>query len=240
MCRCPEAGAAAVGEWSLAPRDRIVLDILGRHPFLADGALADVLGRTVGWARARRAELVRRGLARVLDPDELRIPLQGRRELVEVTVEGLRMLAGYVGLSLAASVRHHGFTGGGPKAPVGPRRALLANLAHTLGADVVFAAIARAARTQRQGALVEWRNAAASAHVRLSQVTLLECVAQLRPTGDPEFGEDAVQVPTHGAVREKEALADLTVGQSFGRELRDLQLLGVRRSRASGVRRPIA
>src|SRR5258708_14102817 len=33
-------------------------------------------------------------------------------------------------------------------------------------------------------------------------------------------------MPTHGAVREKEALGDLTVGQSFGRELRDLQLLG--------------
>jgi len=48
--------------------------------------------------------------------------------------------------------------------PVGPRRALLANLAHTLGADVVFAAIARAARTQREKALVEWRNAAACAH----------------------------------------------------------------------------
>jgi len=144
-----------------------VLDILGRHPFLADEALADVLGRTVEWARARRAELVRRGLARVVDPDELRIPLQGRRELVEVTVEGLRMLAGYVGLSLTASVRHHGFTGGGPKAPVGPRRALLANLAHTLGADVVFATIARAARTRRDGALVEWRNAAACAYGRL-------------------------------------------------------------------------
>src|SRR5216683_4156707 len=163
----PSHIAAAVGEWSLGPRDRIVLDILGRHPFLADGALADVLGRTVGWARARRAELVRRGLARVVDPDELRIPLQGRRELVEVTVEGLRMLAGYVGLSLTASVRHHGFTGGGPKTPVGPRRALLTNLAHTLGADVVVAAIARAARTQREGALVEWRNAAACAYGRL-------------------------------------------------------------------------
>jgi hypothetical protein len=71
----PSQIAAAIGEWSLAPRERIVLDILGRHLFLADGALADVLGRTVGWARAQRAELVRRGLARVVDPDELRIPL---------------------------------------------------------------------------------------------------------------------------------------------------------------------
>jgi len=159
--------AAGVRRWDLAPRNRVVLDLIGRHPFLANAALADVLGRKVRWARARRAELVRHGLARVVDPDELRGPLEGRRELVEVTVEGMRMLAGYVGLSLAASVRHHGLTGGGPKTPVGPRRALLANLAHTLGADVVFAAIARAARTQREGALVEWRNAAACAHGRV-------------------------------------------------------------------------
>jgi len=32
----------------LAPRDRVVLDILGRHPFLADGAVAEVVGRNVG------------------------------------------------------------------------------------------------------------------------------------------------------------------------------------------------
>src|SRR5216683_5051954 len=77
------------------------------------------------------------------------------------------MLAGYVGLSLAAAVHYHGLTGGGPRTPVGPRRALLANLAHTVGADAVFAAIARVARTRRDGSLVEWRNAAACAHSRM-------------------------------------------------------------------------
>jgi len=159
--------AALVRRWDLAPRDRIVLDLLGRHPFLADGAIADVLGRRIGWARTRRAELVRRGLARMVEAYELRSPLQCKHELVEVTVEGLRMLAGYMGLSLAAAVRHHGLTGGGPRTPVGPRRALVANLAHTLGADAVFAEIARTARTQRGGALVEWLNAAASAHGRV-------------------------------------------------------------------------
>jgi hypothetical protein len=41
--------------------------------------------------------------------------------------------------------------GGGPKTRYAARRALLANLTHTLGADAVFAAIARAARTQREG-----------------------------------------------------------------------------------------
>ncbi len=159
--------AAEVRRWDLAPRDRIVLDLLGRHPFLGDRAIADVLGRKIGWARARRSELTRRGLARMVEADELRNPAQGNRELVEVTVEGLRMLAGYMGLSLAAAVRHHGLAGGGPRAPVGPRRALLANLAHTRGADAVFAAIACAARTRGDGALVEWRSAAACAHGRM-------------------------------------------------------------------------
>ena len=103
----------------------------------------------------------------MVEPDELRSPLKGRRDIIEVTVEGLRMLAGYVGLSLAAAVHYHGLTGGGPRTPVGPRRALLANLAHTIGADAVFAAIARVARTRRDGSLVEWRNAAACAHGRM-------------------------------------------------------------------------
>ena len=156
-----------LGEWSLTPRDRIVLGILGRHPFLADEALADVLGRTVGWARARRAELVRRGLARVVDRTNCGPPMQGRRELVEVTIEGLRMLAGYVGLSLPTALRYHGLTGGGPRTPVGPRRALLANLDHTLAADGVCAAIARVARTRRDGSLVDWRNASACIHGRM-------------------------------------------------------------------------
>jgi hypothetical protein len=92
---------------------------------------------------------------------------QGKRDLVELTVEGLRMLAAYLGLSLAVAVRHHGLVGGGPRTPIGPRRALMANLSHTLGADAVFATIARVARMQRNGALVEWRNAAACAHGRM-------------------------------------------------------------------------
>ena len=56
----------------------------------------------------------------------------------------------------------------------------------------------------------------------MSRLTLFKSVPQLRPTGDAEFGEDAIQVPTNGAVREKEALADLTVRPPFGGELRDL------------------
>jgi hypothetical protein len=72
-----------------------------------------------------------------------------------------------MGLSLAAAVRYHGLAGGGSHTPVGPRRALLAHLAHTLGADGVFATIARAAFRQRGGSLLEWRNAAACARGRV-------------------------------------------------------------------------
>ena len=72
----------------------------------------------------------------------------------------------------------------------------------------------------------------------MSQLTLFESVPQLPPTGDAEFGEDSIQVPTNGAVREKKALADLTVRQPFGGELRDLQLLGG--EAVTGVRRAAA
>ena len=65
-------------------------------------------------------------------------------------------------------MRHHGLAGGGPTTPVGPRAALFGHLSHTLGADAVFAAFARAARADPAGgALLEWRSAAACAHGRL-------------------------------------------------------------------------
>jgi hypothetical protein len=48
-------------------------------------------------------------------------------------------------------------------------------------------------------------------HVRLSQLTLFQSVAQLRPTANSKFGEDPVQMPTDGSVGEKQAFADLTI-----------------------------
>jgi hypothetical protein len=156
-----------IGDWDLGPGERTVLDLIGRHPFLPSPVLADLLGVDVRCARVRAAALVRRGLARVVPPNELSQAAAGERDLLELTVDGLRVLAGYLGLSLAAAVRHHGLAGGGAAQPIGPRRALLAHLAHTRGADAVFAAIARAARGQRGGALAEWRNAAVCAHGRV-------------------------------------------------------------------------
>jgi hypothetical protein len=65
------------------------------------------------------------------------------------------------------AVRHHGLAGGGAMTPVGTRRALHAKMAHTVGADGVFVTIARSARAQRNGGLLEWRNAAACALGRM-------------------------------------------------------------------------
>src|SRR5258708_4755074 len=54
----------------------------------------------------------------------------------------------------------------------------------------------------------------------------IQGVAQLGSNSDVELGEDPIQVPPNSAAREEQALADLTVRQSFGRELSDLELLG--------------
>jgi len=126
--------------------------------------LGEVLGKDARWARERRAELGRRGMVRILSPDERPRQLPVDDDPLEATTKGLTALAGSLGMTLAVAVRHHGLAGGGPATPVGPRRALLAHVAHTAGADAVFALIARCARSQRGGELMEWRNAAACAH----------------------------------------------------------------------------
>jgi len=158
---------AAVREWDISGGARAALDVIGRHSFLSTTSLGEVLGRDSRWARERRRELVQRGLVRVPASEELPPNLDNRDELLEATVRGLRILAASMGLSLALAERYHGLTGGGPASPIGPRRALFAHLAHTLGADEVFVRIARAARGRRNGSLLEWRNAAACAAGRV-------------------------------------------------------------------------
>jgi hypothetical protein len=90
-----------------------------------------------------------------------------KRELPELTRAGLEALAGYLGLPLGEAVRRHGLAGGGSADPIGARNSLFNHLEHTLGADDVFASLARAAAAHPAGgALVEWRAAAACAHGR--------------------------------------------------------------------------
>jgi hypothetical protein len=158
---------ASVAVWHMSTGDRAVLDVVGRHPFLPTQRLGEILGKTARWARERRAELVRLGLLRVMPAEELPRGVGGEDALLELTVSGLTRLSASLGLSLATAVRSHGLAGGGPYTPIGPRRALVAYQAHTLGTDAIFAAIAISARRQHGGVLLEWRNAAACARGRM-------------------------------------------------------------------------
>jgi len=146
----------------VAPLDRAVLDLIGRHPFLPTDNLAALLGRDGSWVRTRQTTLVARGLLRVVTAEEVTPPELARRTLLELTHRGLDVLAAHLGLPLGVAVRHHGLAGGGPTRPVGPRATLLAHLSHTLGADAVFAALARIVAVHPAGgALLEWRGASA-------------------------------------------------------------------------------
>jgi Replication-relaxation len=159
--------ASVVAGTPLKVPERAVLDLVGRHPFLPAAVLGDVLGRDARWVARRRKALVDRGLLRRVTHEELHRSGLARGDLLELTSAGLRTQAAHLGLSLAGAVSGHGVANGGPDSPIGTRRTLLAHLDHTVGADAVFGVLARAARAQPGGALVEWRNAAACAHGRM-------------------------------------------------------------------------
>jgi hypothetical protein len=142
-----------------------MLDLVGRHPFLSSENLAAVLGRDVGWVRRKTSALIKGGLVRIVPAGEAGGLELAEQELLELTRTGLLVLAGQLGLLLGEAVRRHGLAGGGPADPVGARESLFKHLEHTLGADHVFASVARAAASHPAGgALVEWRAAAACAH----------------------------------------------------------------------------
>jgi hypothetical protein len=147
----------------LSPADGTLLDLVACHPFLPREHLATVLGWTDERVRVRRNELIARGLMRLVGADET--GKYAVRELVEVTVAGLKLVAAHRGLSLTVAVRELGLAGGGPEQPVGARRKLLQHLAHTRGTDAVFVSLYRTARQLsakgHDDAVVEWQNAAA-------------------------------------------------------------------------------
>ena len=154
-------GRVALG---LAPADRALLDLIGRHPFLPLERLARVHGWDLRWARERRNRLIGLGLMRLVEACEVSAEAAAS-ELVELTADGLALVAAQLGLSLGRAVRHLGLAGGGPEQSMGVRRRLLVSLAHTLGADAIFVSlVCTAKKLAAQGsddALVEWRNAAA-------------------------------------------------------------------------------
>jgi len=154
-------GRVALG---LGAADRALLDLIGRHPFLPLGRLAQVRGWDLRWARERRDRLIGQGLMRLVEACEVGAEAAAA-ELVELTADGLALVAAQHGLSPGRAVRHLGLAGGGPERPIGARRRLLASLAHTLSTDAIFVSLICTARKLAalgsDDALMEWRNAAA-------------------------------------------------------------------------------
>ena len=64
-----DASDASLGKLALevSPVERVLLDLVGRHPFLTADSLAAVLGWETRRVRERRARLIRLGLVRLLD-----------------------------------------------------------------------------------------------------------------------------------------------------------------------------
>jgi hypothetical protein len=149
--------------------DRELLDVVGRHPFLSSDSLATVLGWEAGRLRERLKRMIQLGFARRVEPGETRAPTDA--ELIELTVDGVDLVAAQQGLSVAKAVRYNGLVGGGPHQEIGARHLLLRNLEHTLGADAVFVELHRrlgvATATSGGDAVVEWRNAAACSRRRM-------------------------------------------------------------------------
>jgi hypothetical protein len=152
----------------VSPVERVMLDLVGRHPFLTADGLAAVLGWETRRVRERRARLIRLGLVRLLDSSERH--WSSPSGLTELTGAGLEFVAAQQGLSPARAVRFNGLAGGGPEHPTGTRRLLMRDLAHTLGADTLFVGLYRrygAQPADSDDAILEWRSAAACSRRRV-------------------------------------------------------------------------
>ena len=164
------AGASHHRRDNLGRSDRI-LRLTGRHPFLTLDQIAAITNVSLRDARRLRGALISRSWVRVVPIDELVLEVRAlangalsELEFAELTPAGHRQLASWLGVPGAAMARYHGVLGGGGR-DTGARRRLLRTLAHTLGTNSVFAALAQAAHcVSMRGwddGLVEWRPAAA-------------------------------------------------------------------------------
>ena len=166
----PDSSDTSLGRLALkvSPVERVLLDLVGRHPFLTADSLAAVLGWEARRVREHRARLIRLGLVRLLDVHERH--WSSPSDLTELTRVGLEFVAAQQGLSLARTVRFNGLAGGGPEHPTGIRRLLVRDLAHTLGADAPFIGLYRrygGLPTEGGDAIIEWRSAAACSRRRV-------------------------------------------------------------------------
>ena len=148
--------------------DRDLLDLIGRHPFLSSDGLATVLGWEVRRLRERLTRMIGLGFVRLVESGEIRAP--ARTELIELTIDGVDLVAAQQGLSVAEAIRYNGLAGGGPEQEIGDRHLVLRNLQHTLGADAIFVELYRrlgvATATAGGDAVLEWRNAATCSRKR--------------------------------------------------------------------------
>ena len=148
-----------------------LLHLVGRHPFLTVAQLARLLDTTGARVRRLEDDLVACGWLRRVFLEEVQsldLKVTGtefdKLGLVETTLAGRKLLAGWLGLDPTTASRYHGLIGDG-RLQAGKRRRLLRTLAHTVGANEVFVSFAVAANTIRQAGgtdeLVEWRAASA-------------------------------------------------------------------------------
>src|ERR671914_533810 len=70
----------------------------------------------------------------------------------------------------------------------------------------------------------------------MGELVATERISQFGSRGDPELGEDVLEVGADRAVREEELLADIPIGEPFGGEQGDLEFL--RRELVAHYRRP--
>ncbi len=154
----------------IAPSDRALVELVGKHPFLTTTQLAVVTGRPRPRVRAACAALERLGLLRRLgDGEVVGVGLMDTHW--ECAPQGLELAARGAGLSLREAVGLLGLSGGGPDHPVGSRRLLLRAFRHTLGVDGAFVGLYQTAAEFAQRGydheVEEWRSAAACAQGRV-------------------------------------------------------------------------
>jgi len=158
--------ARTSGAVRLTERDRVVLDLVGRHPFLTPSEVATVFGWETEATCRRTGNLLARGTMRTLDPSEI-AGRTSKRGLLELTRTGVEIVAAQHGLSRAQAQRAHGLTGQGCDHLTGQRVDLLRNLAHTPGVNDCFIDLYRVARQQtdagHDSAVVAWHAAAVCA-----------------------------------------------------------------------------
>jgi hypothetical protein len=189
----PEPNVGTAGErlayaaFQIAPSDRDVLDLIGRHPFLSRSQLAKVVGCGVQQIRQTCKRLEVLELTRVVRPEEVPLPRRillamgkttraiqealapediAQLQLAELTGRGAEVLAAGWGLPPQAAQRSTGLVGGGPDEGFGARFELIKHLRHTVESNSVFIDLIISARQQAKvlgSAAVTWRSATSCA-----------------------------------------------------------------------------